>query len=177
MVSKFISRPSAFFRALGRGLESISRWLLQLCAILIVIMTLLVGYSIVVRYFLNSPEPWIDELTGYFMVAAALLGSAETLRQGEHIHVDLLSGRLGRAGTSILEIFGLCAVVFLSLCMTISGIRMVIFTHDMELYSRGYMEVPIWIPQLIVPLSFGFLCLVAAMLIGRKLCNTPDWKG
>ncbi len=136
-------------------------------------MMLLVGYSVVSRYFFNDPQPWIDELTGYLMVATALLGAAETLRRKEHIKVDLAAGRLGPTGKRVLEIFGLLAVIILSLCMVISGIDMVVFSFSMELYSIGYLELPIWIPQLVVPAGFGLLGLVAATRLSRMVCNTP----
>ncbi len=135
-------------------------------------MMLLVGYSVVTRYFFNNPQPWIDELTGYLMVATALLGAAETLRRREHINVDLAAGRLGPAGKRVLEIFGLLAVMILSLLMVISGIDMVVFSYSMDLYSIGYLELPIWIPQTVVPVGFGFLGLVAAIQLCRIWYNT-----
>ena len=136
-------------------------------------MMLLVGYSVVTRYFFNNPQPWIDELTGYLMVATALLGAAETLRRREHINVDLAAERLGPVGKRVLEIFGLLAVILLSLLMVISGIDMVVFSYSMDLYSIGYLELPIWIPQLVVPVGFGLLGLVAAIQLSRMWCNAP----
>jgi len=147
--------------------------LLYLCAALIVIMMLLVGYSVVTRYFFNNPQPWVDELTGYLMVGAALLGAAETLRRREHISVDLAAGRLGPVGKRVLEIFGLLAVLLLSLLMVISGVDMVVFSYSMDLYSIGYLELPIWIPQLVVPVSFSLLGLVAAIQLARMFSNAP----
>lgn len=150
----------------------VSRWLFYLCAVLIVIIMLLVGYSVVTRYFFNNPQPWIDELTGYLMVATALLGAAETLRRREHINVDMVAERLGPTGKRRMEIFGLLAVMILSLCMAVSGIDMVVFAYSMDLYSIGYLELPIWIPQLVVPAGFGLLGLVAATQLSCMLFIT-----
>jgi len=136
-------------------------------------MMLLVGYSVVTRYLFNDPQPWIDELTGYLMVATALLGAAETLRRREHINVDLAAEKLGPVGKRVLEIFGLLAVMILSLLMVISGIDMVVFSYSMDLYSIGYLELPIWIPQLVVPVGFGLLGLVAAIQLSRMCYNAP----
>lgn len=65
----------------------------------VLLMMSLVGYSVVNRYLLGTPVTWIDELSGYLVVALVMLGAAESLRRGDHIAVDLITSRLGaRAG-------------------------------------------------------------------------------
>jgi C4-dicarboxylate transporter, DctQ subunit len=55
----------------------------------------LVAYSVVMRYFMNRPIPWVDELVGYLLVGLVMLAAADALRRGEHIAVDLID----RAGS------------------------------------------------------------------------------
>ena len=71
---------------------------IALAAIALLASMFLIGYSVVMRYFLNQPAAWVDELCGYLLVAAVMLAAADALLQGEHLAVDLLTERLAARG-------------------------------------------------------------------------------
>lgn len=71
---------------------------IALAAFTLIASMLLITYAVVMRYFLNQPPAWVDELVGYLLVAAVMLAAADALLQGEHIAVDILTERLGVRG-------------------------------------------------------------------------------
>jgi TRAP-type C4-dicarboxylate transport system permease small subunit len=67
----------------------------------------LIGYSVVMRYFLNQPIAWVDELAGYLLVGSVMLAAADALLGEEHISVDILVERLSARGRHVSLLVGL----------------------------------------------------------------------
>src|SRR3712207_7614979 len=47
----------------------------------------LVCYSVVMRYFLGRPQPWVDEAVGWLLVVIVMLAIPEVQRRGDHIGI------------------------------------------------------------------------------------------
>ena len=125
----------------------------------LVLFTLAVtGYAVVLRYGLGTPLTWADELSGYLVVAIVMFGAAETLLRGEHISVDLLTGRLGGLARRVVDLWAMLAAALFACALGYSAFLMLRFSIDVEMYSEGYLEVAMWKPQ--APM------LIGAVLIG-----------
>ena len=130
-------------------------------SVLVVVTILIVVYSVFMRYVINIPQTWTDELVGYFLVATVMFGVAETLRKNDHIAVDLISAKLNSKNRRYVNIWGMIAVILLSMAMFYSSYQMVEFSYSVNLISDGYVEVPMWIPQFSLLIGYGFLLLSA----------------
>ena len=122
----------------------------------------LIVYSVVMRYLLGQPAPWVDELVGYLLVACVMLAAADALLEGEHLAVDLVTERLPPRGKRLTLLFGLVAVGLSALLLAVEGSDMVAFSRRVGLMSNGYMAVPMWVPQLLVPIGAVVMLLAAA---------------
>ena len=130
-------------------------------SLLVLVTILIVVYSVFMRYVINIPQTWTDELVGYFLVATVMFGVAETLRKNDHIAVDLISAKLNSKNRRYVNIWGMIAVILLSMAMFYSSYQMVGFSYSVNLISDGYVEVPMWIPQFSLLIGYGFLLLSA----------------
>ena len=83
--------PGALLALLDRGLGAVTFAAAALGALLLLVMTAVVGYSVALRYLFNRPQVWTDQLVGYLLVVVVLAGAAEALRRGEHNGVDLIT--------------------------------------------------------------------------------------
>ena len=151
---------------LSRLVRGLARLGIALAALSLLASLVLIVFSVVMRYFLNQPAAWVDELVGYLLVACVMLAAADALFEGEHLAVDLVTERLGRAGRHASLIAGLVAVALTALLLVVEGFDMVGFSRMVGLMSNGYMAVPMWIPQLLVPIG-GVLLLLAALVALR----------
>ncbi|TNE36938.1 MAG: TRAP transporter small permease [Alphaproteobacteria bacterium] len=134
----------------------------------IVVFTLLMtGYSVFQRYVLDRPLTWTDEMSGFLVVAIVMLGTTETLRRGEHISVDLLSTKARGAKRKALNIWGYLATAFVAAVLFISAWDAVNFSLNIGVYSDGYLEAPLWIPQ-------SFMLVGAALLFLLSLARVID---
>ena len=156
---------------LERLTRGMARAALALSAAAMLASLATIGYSVVRRYVFGTPVAWTDELVGYLLVASVMLAAADSLFGGEHISVDIVTERLTPRGKRIAFLFGLAAVAAASVLLVVEGIGMVQFSHQVGLRSNGYLAVPMWIPQLLVPI--GALLLLLAAIVSF----VAAWRG
>ncbi|GLQ06920.1 transporter [Sneathiella chinensis] len=146
---------------LGKAMGMVALAAGILSAFLVIFTLALTGYSVFQRYVLGTPLTWTDELSGFLVVAIVMLGAADILRRGEHISVDLLSSK-AKGGLALgLKFWGFLATAFVAGVMCLSAVEAVQFSIDFEVFSDGYLEAPLWIPQSTLLVGSGLLCLIA----------------
>lgn len=162
-----------FLRTADRWLGRVARLLAVIGAAIVVLMTVLTGYSVFWRYVLGEPITWIDELSGYLVVLMVMLGVSEALRRGDHINVDLVVGRLGPGGQRAVAIWSMLAVIAFGVILLIDAINAVQGVYAMGLVSEGYLEIDMWIPQSAVILGSVMLIVTAALALLRVIAGHP----
>ena len=155
------SKGNPFIHLLDNFDYILCRTGMVLGSVLVLVTILIVVYSVFMRYVINIPQTWTDELVGYFLVATVMFGVAETLRKNDHIAVDLISAKLNNKNRRYVNLWGMIAVILLSMAMFFSSYQMVEFSYSVNLISDGYVEVPMWIPQFSLLIGYGFLLLSA----------------
>lgn len=146
-----------------------------LSALLVVFTLFMTGYSVFQRYVLGTPLTWTDELSGFLVVAIVMLGAAETLRRKEHISVDLLSAKAVGTTRKILNIWASLATALFAGVLALSGWDAVQFSINIGVYSDGYLEAPLWVPQSFLVLGSVLLFLLAAArLIDHLIYKRPE---
>jgi TRAP-type C4-dicarboxylate transport system permease small subunit len=153
---------------LARRLAQAGLWLAA-AALLVSLAT--IAYSVVRRYVFGTPVAWTDELVGYLLVASVMLAAADALFGGEHISVDIVTERLAPGGRRLAFLFGLAAVAGAAALLVVEGIGMVQFSRQVGLRSNGYLALPLWIPQSLVPI--GALLLLLAAIVSF----VAAWRG
>jgi TRAP-type mannitol/chloroaromatic compound transport system permease small subunit len=112
------------------------------------------------RYGLNAgSNAWL-EVQWYLFSAIFLLGAGYALREGAHVRIDLVAGRLSRRAQAWIDIFG-------ALFMLLPASALILwFGWDAFLLSWQSGEVstdagglPRWPVKLLVPAGFALLIL------------------
>lgn len=106
--------------------------------------------------------PSAAEFTGFFLVAAAFLGLAYTLRAGGHIRVSLLIRRLGGRRRRWFEAWCLGSGTLLCGYFAWHAILLVRDSLAFGEMSYGIIAVPLWIPQ--TGMALGLVVLTIALL-------------
>lgn len=135
-------------------------------AFLILVVLCLTTYSVFMRYVLNRPPVWIDDLTGYVLVALVMFGVTEAYRGGNHISIDLLTGRLPRSLRKVQTIWSDVCVIAFAAVLIVSTWHAIDFAISFDSYTSGSIEIASWIPQ--VPLLVGGV-LLALFAVARLL--------
>ena len=160
-------RPGGIADRLIVGLAKLS---MAVAALGVLAMCLLVTGAVVVRYIFNWPVVWVPEIVGYLMVALVFLALGETMLAGRHIKIDLVVGRLPRRLRDVVELLTLTLSVGVAGFFAWHGANTMLRSLD---YGRrdafGALNMPLWIPQVALPVGLSVLTLVVVMLACRKL--------
>ena len=135
----------------------ISRVETALVTILLALMILMAFSQIVLRNFFSSGIDWSDALVRYLVVWVTFVGAAIATREGKHISFDLLSRWLTGTGTlGIQALSNFFSAVICSL-LTIAAAKFIWFEAQMG--STAFLNLPAWVPELIMPIAFGLMTL------------------
>lgn len=125
-------------------------------------IVLLVSLDVLMRFFLDQPQLFVDELASFLQVLVIFAGAAQTFRVGGHVRVDLVTSHLpGRARAWLRAVCLALGLVFLLIVIWTTG-RSTLSAHA---YGRvsAVMLYPIWVPMLFIPA--GLLLMAVAMLV------------
>lgn len=131
-----------------------------LAGLFIIAMVVLIMAQIIGRWF-SIIVPSTEDFSGYFLAASSFLALAYTLREGGHIRVNIiirnLTGKIRIWQERMVLVTGLILAVFMAYWLT----HMVWESWSFGEMSRGYIAVPLWIPQ--VPVALGAIIFVIAL--------------
>jgi len=137
-------------------------------AILIFFMVLLLTVDVAGRYVFGASTIVATELSGYALVAIIFLGLSYTQRAGQHIRITLLTGRLSQKRRHQLEIATLILTAVFFIWFTWVTADPVIYSYMNGVVSLTIMRVPMWIPQLFIPLGTSiFVAELVVEIIGK----------
>lgn len=148
-----------------------------LAAMLLVPLVLATTWEVVSRYAFGAPTVWAYEI-GYTLTGSHfLLALAYTLRQGEHIRIDVLSGRLPRRAR-----LGIDAVVYLLVLPILGWLVLTLWNYMSEGYARGEtsgqsaLNLPVWPFRLVFCIAFATLALQVLCELLKTLSGlvSPD---
>jgi TRAP-type C4-dicarboxylate transport system permease small subunit len=131
-------------------------------AALVLVTLAITGFSVFRRYVLGRPVTWTDELSGFLVVAIVMLGAAEVLRRDEHVSVDIISDTATGAKRWLLSFWSNLSVALVAGILFFSSLDAVQFSRKIGVFSDGYLEAPLWIPQSVMLVGVALLFLMAA---------------
>jgi TRAP-type mannitol/chloroaromatic compound transport system permease small subunit len=70
------------------------------------LLVVIVCYDVFTRYFLRSSSVAVQELEWHIFAEIFLLGAAYTLKQDNHVRVDVFYCRLSPRGKALIDLFG-----------------------------------------------------------------------
>lgn len=153
-------------------------WLaLGFSALVLFVALIMIVYSVVMRYGFNAPQVWVDDIVGFALVAIVMLSAASVMRRGEHIGVDLLTNRLGRRGRHVASIWALIAVLVTAAFLIFEGWETVAFSKMLGILTHGYIEIPMYLVQMLLPIGGVLLALAALMGLARAAIGEPVATG
>ena len=146
----------ALSRAIDRVNEVIGRWV----AWLILLAVLISAANAIIRKTFNiSSNAWL-ELQWYLFGAAFLLAAAYTLKQNEHIRIDVVYGMFSRRVQHWIDLLGhvffLMPFTILMICYFVPYVSLSVRSGDMSSSAGGLILWPAKALLLIGFVQLGF---------------------
>lgn len=132
------------------------------CAIAIIIGTLIVFTITVARYCFGISWEWAEELSRYCIIFAALLGSAPMVFKETHICMDLLSSKIkSEKFVSAYKLFTAVCLLVIAILLFIWGCKLV-DVSNMRSYSLIFPMKAIYA---MIPVSMAVMVLYCILKI------------
>jgi TRAP-type mannitol/chloroaromatic compound transport system permease small subunit len=129
-------------------------------ACLIVPLVLATCYEVFARYVFGAPTIWAYEV-GYMLTGSHfLLGMAFTLKVGEHIRIDIFTGKFSARTRAIIDLAGYAVVLPLTVWLTLYLCRY-FWTGwaTNEKSGQSALNMPVWPFRLVFIAAFLLLSL------------------
>ena len=138
----------------------------------ILAITLLVSYDVLMRFFLNEPQLFVDDLSSFLLVAVVFLGTGPTFYKGGHIRVDLVTSRLRKKSQSRLRIVTLCMGLLLLGVIIYETMISTVAAFQTGRVS-AVMAYPLWTAMLFIPCGL----ILMAFFFGVELLKEARGRG
>jgi TRAP-type C4-dicarboxylate transport system permease small subunit len=167
---------------LDRHLHRLEHVFALISGIAVFALVMLAVVSVGGRNFMNQPIPgyvdWIEQV----MPLIAFMGIAYTQREGGHIRMDLIVGKLRGRAIWLAELFTTLLILVLMLLLVWGTFAHFLRSFDMSqpMWSRdSSMDIglAIWPSKLLIPVAFSVLCLrlmLQAFVYGRAFINREE---
>lgn len=151
-----------------RVIDKLSDWFGLIAMYIVFAMIGILAYASVMKVFF-LPVNWTVEMAQFVMVAYFAIGGAYTLKEGDHVRMDLLYSGLAVRTKARTDLFTAFVLIGFLVMLQIGGISSLIYS-----ISYGEKSFSSWAPRMWpikVVLNVGiFLMLLQAIAIFFK-----DW--
>jgi len=158
-----------FFEKLVNFIVSISK---AIAAIGIATGVGLAFVNVVGRYVFHSSFTWAGELTIYLFLWSTFFGAVYCFKKDAHIAVDVLLAKVSPKIARFLTMLSIIIAFIYVAAIAYYGYGYVELYRDLDEISID-LNIPMWIPYVVIPISFAFSAIV---LIAKfiEVLKTPS---
>jgi len=121
-------------------------------------------YNVVARYLFDTSLTWASELTIFLFLWSTFFGAAYCFKEDAHISISVLLDKVSPKAAKTLMLFShVVTFVFLA-AVSYYGYQYLQLVIELEEMSID-LEIPMWIPYLVIPIAFAF----AAYRVAEKI--------
>ncbi|MCX5818502.1 MAG: TRAP transporter large permease subunit [Deltaproteobacteria bacterium] len=125
----------------------------------ILVIGCIVSYEVFMRYLFNAPTTWVLEISIYLCLACVFLAGGYALKEKHHIYVDVITNKLSERNQILFQIVSLAISLIYTLILTWKGGELAIHSFIMNEVSPTVINVPVVIPNALVPIG-GFMLIL-----------------
>lgn len=146
-------------KAYVRLIDRISDYVGYLAASLIFFMGATLLFDAFTRNVINMPVHWAIELTQFTLAAYYFMGGPITLKNNEHVRMDLWYANMSERGKAKLDLFTVGCLIFYLAVMLVGSISSL--QYAIETNERRFS---IWNPSTIPIKALLTVCLVLMLM-------------
>lgn len=160
-----------------RWIDLTNEWVGNVISYFVAVMALLIIIEVVMRYFLNAPTTWCNELTQMIFGAYSVLAGGYVLLCKKHVNADILSSRLPKRVQILIDI--ITAPLFFFFCGVLlyyGGSYAWESLIALET-TRSAWDPPAYPIKLMIPLGALLLLLQGIALLIRNIATLVRGQG
>jgi C4-dicarboxylate transporter, DctQ subunit len=161
---------------MGKLIDFICKLFAAVAGVLLIVVTVLIGYVILARAIHISSPPWVTQFTEYALLWITFLGTAWVLGRNRHIAIDLVMSQLGQRKKLAFNISHYLVGCVICLVLCYFSLLTV-----WSMFERGVVDVQVvdvakYKVLLVIPLGFLLLALqfLRKMFIAYQSIRQPQ---
>lgn len=140
------------------------------------ICVFLVNANVIMRYFLNNPIRWSEEVVTSLFVWTVFIGSAYAYRKHSHLGVDILVNMIpGKGKTVVKGIVRILELLVLIMLTVISAqyVYHLIYTRTgaFKMVLTDMLRIPKWWTGIAVPTGFGLSVIYSVYFLVKDIID------
>lgn len=139
-------------------LKLLSRIALLISSVCIVLMTAIISYQVIARYFFNDSPAWSERLSLVLLGYLVFFGAAVGVHERFHIRIDALRNAVPKVMGKSFDVIANLAVAIAGLVMVIAGWELTTTLWEFDIPSLG---LPRGLALLPIPVSGALIILFA----------------
>lgn len=157
-----------------RAIDFIINLCAGVAAALLLVITLVICYSVVVRFVFADPLAWVTEVTEYTLLLVTFLGAPWLLKHGGHVRVDVLLNAFSPKLRAIFETINYLLGSLISATVTWYSFLTVLDHYRRNIYVINTLEIKKYLLLSIIPLGCSLLTIQFLRLGYSRYKTIPD---
>ncbi len=152
-------------------LNTLSNASLVISGACLVIMTTIISYQVVARYFFNASPPWSERLSLVLLGYLVFFGAAVGVHERFHIRIDALRDAVPASFGRVFDIVANLAVAISGVIMVIAGFQLTTTLWAFDIPSLG---LPRGVALLPLPIAGGLITLFSTAQLFESLTGATE---
>lgn len=155
-----------------RALALLNKLIMFFASLALIAASLILSYSVLVRYYFKAATYWQDEASVFLLVGATFLTAAYVQSRRGHVAIDAIVGFFSPAANRIRVL--MVDVASLVFCAFFSWKSWTLFHEAWEdgQVTSSTWGPPLWIPYSVMAAGMSLLCIQIALQILVALKNS-----
>jgi TRAP-type mannitol/chloroaromatic compound transport system permease small subunit len=84
--------------------DGVIEWTGKIISWLVAVMTAVLGYEVLMRYFFNAPTEWAYDVSSMLGGTFWILGAGYTLMKRKHVRIDIIYNKFSRRTQALFDV-------------------------------------------------------------------------
>ncbi|MBL0715465.1 MAG: TRAP transporter large permease subunit [Desulfosarcina sp.] len=133
---------------LGGGVDVLSSFSGTVAGLGMLIAAIITTYEVVLRHFFHSPTIWVYDISCYILIWFGFLSASYGLKEGSHIHVDILVGRMSDRTRIPLEAISSAVVFIYASVLFVYSWQMALDAYHYKEHAATILSMPMVIVEM-----------------------------
>ncbi|MEO0608509.1 MAG: TRAP transporter small permease [Pseudomonadota bacterium] len=152
-------------------LDALSKGSLILSASCLVLMTSIISYQVVARYFFNSSPAWSERLSLVLLAYLVFFGAAVGVHERFHIRIDALRNAMPERIARGFDVLANLAVALAGIVMVVAGWQLTTTLWAFDIPSLG---LPRGLALLPLPIAGALITLFSGAQLVEALTGAAE---
>ncbi len=133
---------------------------------------LLAFLQILLRNFFSTGLDWGDSLVRNLVLWIGFIGATLATKEGKHINIDVVSRILPSWGKKAVAL--IIHVFSFLICCSLTYAALKFIKNEAQMGTMTFLGIPTWIPELILPMTFGLMTFRFGLRFVKSLLQTGE---